>query len=830
MGICCSVDNSKQPPTNLMKPLPVVKPRHNTFVELLIINRILFKHESQQTMKINDITKDISNNNDKKSCRQVLSLISKHGIKEYLSQYHISSFCNTIDIIFTNIILENYSQEYHNILTSTSINVNTQLQDEKSNVSSLSNEFRYLLFNQTDLMSQIFQYLELTELNNCSIVNFIWLVHAFNINSIYDVYIHQLPNAIPKYLPNELDDEIKISELESNQVPFRVWQRFINVRSLHCGDSAESFSWEETRYGHGIYNYDFIRNFSLLKNIVKLDIDYCDWPQHLQILKILSKNSDISNYKIEQFSIDKRNTHPQFHDDKILPCDAYPIFRLPNAKIVEIGVSLPVLLSSNCHELCLSGVLITPWMYLSMVVGNDCDLTGVETLILNDIDLENNVQFKQVCNAITNTEKNNNANDNLEIDQKLELAKMSVKSDTNGDDSISSSDTDDLESKQDIYILTQNEKQVLWDLLVQKFSIRQLKMIEIRNPNQDILTFCRLLNQRIESSDHDMHVGINATDYMVGIRVSCTPIDKWFCEDDELNQYKQMIEFINNASGKNDCTYLKPQEIEIDVGPESPFYGNDLVQMTLESHNICQYVEKMCLVQTKCRDISQFLCFITNMIFDNVNHPRRMRNKFSKLQCVVCNFTFDQARLKPIRQTTDWDLLYKHLTSESDMNGNYNRNIIDKQDNITDNSGGMNIFWKINVNVEIEFDRAESVLNGIFINVTRIWQILNELYIKRGKEIDFSLYFETYTDMNDNSNTDGGLNCQEKLSKICDKFVQDGFIKQFGDLAVVKDSSMSDNHCASLYQSDHEIWCTYHPEDSYMEFVVRNVTQQNILN
>ena len=61
-----------------------------------------------------------------------------------------------------------------------------------SNASINDNYYQNLLFNSSDLMSQIFQYLEWgmgfdKDLYSCSLVSSHWLYHSWNVNSAYYV-------------------------------------------------------------------------------------------------------------------------------------------------------------------------------------------------------------------------------------------------------------------------------------------------------------------------------------------------------------------------------------------------------------------------------------------------------------------------------------------------------------------------------------------------------------------------------------------------------------------------------------------------------------------
>ena len=177
--------------------LPVVsliKPTHNTFVELILIKRIIFiDHQQHKTQSISfDILVEYHMDNviDKKEYQQyswLLKLLFKYSLKEYFDLFYIDSHCIMIDLIFKHIVLTHYKNQYskHTTLTISP----TAAVDHDSSHNHNINYCQCLVFNQHDLIPYAFQYLDLLSLNQCSKVNFLWLFHSYNINSLYIILI-----------------------------------------------------------------------------------------------------------------------------------------------------------------------------------------------------------------------------------------------------------------------------------------------------------------------------------------------------------------------------------------------------------------------------------------------------------------------------------------------------------------------------------------------------------------------------------------------------------------------------------------------------------------
>ena len=121
---------------------------------------------------------------DKEMCLDILSALQKYNIKIFIQKYFKDSQCNMINLIFNKIIMECHKNEWEKQITAESI-----AKEEKTNIIHNNYKFEYLLFNKlaNDLIINIFNYLNLKNVCNCSKINFVWLYNSFNFHSIYDI-------------------------------------------------------------------------------------------------------------------------------------------------------------------------------------------------------------------------------------------------------------------------------------------------------------------------------------------------------------------------------------------------------------------------------------------------------------------------------------------------------------------------------------------------------------------------------------------------------------------------------------------------------------------
>ena len=103
--------------------VPLIKPIHHTFVQLVLIKRMMFNHNIKSGKKTSKTSSELDqtikyymyNVVNKTECqryRWLLQLISKYSLKQYFDVFYTDSHCIMIDLIFKHIILTRYKSQY----------------------------------------------------------------------------------------------------------------------------------------------------------------------------------------------------------------------------------------------------------------------------------------------------------------------------------------------------------------------------------------------------------------------------------------------------------------------------------------------------------------------------------------------------------------------------------------------------------------------------------------------------------------------------------------------------------------------------------------------
>ena len=193
------------------------------FIRLFVIHRIIVNHinnSKQNDAKTNvedytNIIEDLTS-----GAREIVSQLVQDGIKTYMNKwYNEKEQTNIIQTIFDQLILTKFSQQYNEFIKYKQF-ANAKDANDKS-----VSYYQSLVFNSTDVMSSIFQYLQygsrINGLVSCDLVNTCWLHHAYNVNSIYYV---NLTNLVQQTL---IDDD------DNCRLITRAWQRLINIKSIY---------------------------------------------------------------------------------------------------------------------------------------------------------------------------------------------------------------------------------------------------------------------------------------------------------------------------------------------------------------------------------------------------------------------------------------------------------------------------------------------------------------------------------------------------------------------------------------------------------------------
>ena len=235
-----------------------------------------------------------------------------------------------------------------------------------NNESTNDNYYQNLLFNSSDLMNEIFQYLVWgksfnEDLCECSLVSSHWLYHVWNPNSVYFIEVEEL------FRCNDI----------SNRTWTRTWQRLYNVKSIHL-----HFHAKNSKAATSIAN-----NSSMFRKVEKVDLDAYGYKEVDEcmslVIPIMSRCKDRIKYC--GIKIDDSHFNSQLQD-----FEAPSPLRLPKAQYVGIGdVVFYRIWTNECTRLKLDWVHCIGKDWCKFVIEN-CDCSNVNCLILNGFTFDDN--------------------------------------------------------------------------------------------------------------------------------------------------------------------------------------------------------------------------------------------------------------------------------------------------------------------------------------------------------------------------------------------------------------------------------------------------------
>ena len=358
-------DNMNENDINIMVP---------SFIRLFVTRRIIDKYiknnKDQKKKTKEEIIKELSNvfKDDKhKNESLVINIVTRlisFGIKQYMSKYYDEKELNIIEDIFNKIILEKFGQEYNEI---NKYGIN----NDKTN----DNYFESLLFNSSDLMNQIFQYLVWgdgfdEDLYSCSLVSSHWLYHVWNVNSVYHINF----NKLVKY------------NSDNNRTWTRIWQRLYNVKSIKIDLDADNSKAAFVTSMNKLSTFRKVEKVNVY--VYGADANKCISA----VIPIMSPCKDRINYCRIVINgtcivLDPSNFK------------APPPLRLPKAQYVCIGdLFFYRIWTNECTQLKLSDLSKISKDWCKFVIEN-CDCTNVTTLTLNWVTFDdksiNEITLKQ---------------------------------------------------------------------------------------------------------------------------------------------------------------------------------------------------------------------------------------------------------------------------------------------------------------------------------------------------------------------------------------------------------------------------------------------------
>ena len=195
----------------------------SNFVQLFIIRRVLFhptndKGNIDVHRAIQTILTCLNEKTQQTTANKILTVLATHGIKQAIKTSSVLSNVNLIDLIFNQIILTQFKTAYAKVIK---YNPNN---DEHY-------KYHQQLFNASDLMSSIFQFLDESQLFHCSLVCSYWLYHALNPKSIYHVNL-------TKYIQHKCNYEYDYSKYNRKQSQIAFvndynWELYCNAKSIY---------------------------------------------------------------------------------------------------------------------------------------------------------------------------------------------------------------------------------------------------------------------------------------------------------------------------------------------------------------------------------------------------------------------------------------------------------------------------------------------------------------------------------------------------------------------------------------------------------------------
>ena len=342
-----------------------------SFIRLFVIRRIIDKYMKNNTDINNErhAMYDLANvfkdgENTHFSVANILIRLLKYGVKNYMKNcYFEKSHANIIEKMFNKIILEKFGQEYNELITNAY---------EKNIGSSDSNFYQNVVFNSSDLMCEIFQFLEYgvkfdKDLFECSLVNSYWLYHVWNTHSIYHIDLTQL---FKKTLTKNKNNNTKKNDA------IRVWQRLIDVKSIHLAAPVKN---DDDRYFKPIAS--ILYKLSMMRRIEKVDVNAYG-------------NTSGANYALLFKALlgkcKQRVTYCQTRTSSksLLKENELSPLKLPNSQFVGIGdTKFYRIWTDKCKWLKLYDTEIRK--DLCQFIIENCDCSNITSLELNHVSFDN---------------------------------------------------------------------------------------------------------------------------------------------------------------------------------------------------------------------------------------------------------------------------------------------------------------------------------------------------------------------------------------------------------------------------------------------------------
>lgn len=323
---------------------------HSAFIHVFIINRLM--NTSPNDIKIDKSA--FASHEQFNQAKELVQCLSETGIQHFMQTKYVCNEDDTkkISLLFNQLITK-YPKQYNEI-----ISFSKNCIDSSNNKNNKSMYYESQFFNQTDLTSKTFQFLDYSDINQCCLVNSVWLYHGYNINCIYFLDCCVWMNCI-----NDNND-IHSSARK------RFLQRLVNIRKF-----------DYASYTHGELSQSLIDEFKKLHNIEEIRIEMEKYgDKEKQLIDIISKQSK----QLKDFSCGlKRKSRKTESNCKY----NLATFHLENCEIIELrGLVFPILFTNKCTHLYLSFCNNISKQWCENVI-NNCDLTNIQRIWLDDVSI-----------------------------------------------------------------------------------------------------------------------------------------------------------------------------------------------------------------------------------------------------------------------------------------------------------------------------------------------------------------------------------------------------------------------------------------------------------
>ena len=384
------------------------------FVQIFVINRLLFLYPKCRDVSLlfND-----DESEQKQQATKVMASLIKMPINKYIVKNYKNNESTIVSLLYTK-MMKKYPNEYETIISFYKNCV------PNSNIK----ECRYYeskVFNQSDLVPQIFQYLSLNDLNNCCLVNSIWLYHGYDVNALYYLNLSQLVKCQHKI--DQLSSKLEMIQAHSQEQDDNKYNNECNettdnetsplataapTTTTTTTTTTMKQKEKETEYLLQLLQSSFGR---CLQRVVKVkNIHYDGWnggavmmrDSFIEMYKSLNLHNLESIGMTIKFGQYIKGSEKEFikeictHVSNVkifvlrlcvisnrvqqIPKDMTPVYLTKAEKVELEGLLIPIILTNKCKLLKLAALPMIDYFWCDRMIKKS-DLTNIEMLRLDNI-------------------------------------------------------------------------------------------------------------------------------------------------------------------------------------------------------------------------------------------------------------------------------------------------------------------------------------------------------------------------------------------------------------------------------------------------------------